>query len=154
MNFTYSGDPSTSDGDLVRFLIGDTDSAAWQLSDEEIQAMLTLNAPSEIGFDAILAAAACAEALAGKYARRADKSVGDLHITNSQISKNYLDMSARLRRQSSVNGAAPYAGAMTITDKDAQEMNPNRVAPFFKRGMNDNRTPSNSNQQDWPPGDK
>lgn len=37
MSFTYSGDPSASDLDAARFLIGDTDKAMPIMQDEEIQ---------------------------------------------------------------------------------------------------------------------
>lgn len=37
MSFTYSGDPSKSDLDAARFLIGDTDETSPIMQDEEIQ---------------------------------------------------------------------------------------------------------------------
>lgn len=37
MSFTYSGDPSKSDLDAARFLIGDTDETSIIMQDEEIQ---------------------------------------------------------------------------------------------------------------------
>ena len=39
--WTYSGDPSNSPKDAVRFWVEDTDSSAWQLSDQEINFVLT-----------------------------------------------------------------------------------------------------------------
>jgi hypothetical protein len=40
MSFSYSGDPSASELDAARFLIGDTDSNAPIMQDEEIQYIL------------------------------------------------------------------------------------------------------------------
>ena len=127
---SYSGNPATSDTDLVRFLIGDTQQDTAELEDEEIEASLNLYPTPE------LAAAFLAESLSGRYARRVDKSVGDLRISYSTISKTYSDMAARLRRQASVNGVAPYAGGISVSDK-AIDLFTDAVQPAFRKGMHD-----------------
>ncbi|NDC49455.1 MAG: hypothetical protein EBZ61_10335 [Micrococcales bacterium] len=58
MTFTYSGDPSTSTRNYVRFLIHDTDSTDALFSDEELNYVI-----SEWGGDAYKAARECAEIL-------------------------------------------------------------------------------------------
>lgn len=129
---TYSGDPSSSDGDFVRFVLGDTESSTMQLTDEEIEAALRLYPNTD------LAAAFLAENLAGRFARKVDKSVGDLSISYGNIAKNYIDMALRLRRSASVDGAPPYAGGISVSDKQSTESNTDRVAPIFTKGMHDN----------------
>lgn len=98
MSFSYSGDPSNSDLDLVRFLLWDTDETDVYLSDEEIGYMLTTwQHPYE-------AARACAERLAAKFTRMADhisKTVGDLTISKSYSAKadQYTKLSDEIAEQ-------------------------------------------------------
>ncbi len=132
MSWTYSGDPSSSTRDKVRFLIGDTDSSDQQLLDTEVDAILSDNAD-----DPYATAITLAEGLAAKFSRKADKSVGDLSISYSQLGKNYTDLATRLRRTASLQLATPYAGGISIADKDAVEDDDDRVRPGFKIGMHD-----------------
>lgn len=77
--FTYTGDPSVSSRDKVRFLIGDTIAAEPHFQDEEIAYLL-----SEWS-DVYDTARAAAEILAGRYAHKAQvsKSVGDLSVSET-----------------------------------------------------------------------
>lgn len=137
---SYSGNPAASDIDAVRFYIGDTDTTAEMLTDAEITALVTL-----AGGDTLLAAVYAAEGLAGKYARRVDKSVGDLSISYSQTSKQFSDLAALLRRRYSIGSApAPYAGGISISDKAAQESDTDRVRPAFTRTLHNNTEPAES----------
>lgn len=79
MTFTYTGDPSVSDRDKVRFLIGDTISAEAHFQDEEIAWLIT-----QWG-DVYTAARAGAEVLSGRFAAKANtsRSVGDLSVSES-----------------------------------------------------------------------
>jgi hypothetical protein len=85
MTFTYSGDPSTSTRNYVRFLLSDTVSADALFSDEELNYVI-----SEANDDAFEAARECAETLIARFAREADstsKSVGDISVSESYSSK-------------------------------------------------------------------
>jgi len=78
MTFTYSGDPSTSTRNYVRFLISDTTSTDALFSDEELNYVIT-----EWGGDAYSAARELAEVLIARFSRLADsssKSVGDISV--------------------------------------------------------------------------
>lgn len=133
MSWTYSGNPDSSALDKVRFLVQDTDSADQQLSDQEVTAML-----ADSNSNAYIAAIACVRALMSKYTRRADKSVGDLSISWSQIAKGYQALIASLSLQAALSGAAaPYAGGISISDKQIDEANTDRVEPAFKKGLHD-----------------
>lgn len=86
MAFTYSGNPSASDRDAVRFMIQDTDSTDALMQDAEIDWLLAqVTNVYQAAHDACYA-------LAAKFARKADqsKSVGDL-----SLSLNYASMSER-----------------------------------------------------------
>lgn len=82
MTWTYSGDPSSSSRDRLRFLIGDTDPDDPQITDEEVAAQLTISGGP------VVAAAALARSLSAKYSRKIDKSIDGLSISFSQLAKN------------------------------------------------------------------
>ena len=133
MAFTYDGDPANSDLETVRFLIGDTDSTDALLQDAEVNWTLAQN--SNVYFAASMAA----ETIASKFARKVDKAVGDLRQFYSQQSKQYRALATDLKRQASLKGSIlPYAGGISVSDKEVVEENTDRVQPSFEMGMDDN----------------
>lgn len=129
--WTYSGDPSATSRDAVRFLVGDTDTADQQSSDEEIAYAIAQSATTR-GAAAILA-----EALVAKYARLTSKSVGDLSINYAQRQEHYAVLAKRLRTDESIRGAIPYCGGISVSDKETVEDDTDRIKPAFRRGMHD-----------------
>jgi hypothetical protein len=115
MTYSYTNDPwsnTNSEGskvDSIRMLIGDTDSSRWLLSDEEIQFFIDDNVNS-----IYFAAASAADALAGKFSRLADKSIGRTHISYSQLAGQFATLAGKLRTKSYVrtNIATPYNSNM------------------------------------------
>ncbi len=129
MTWTYSGDPASSDKDTVRFLVGDTDINAQELSDEEVLWLLTIEStPSR-------AAARGAETLASKYAKLVDKSIGAASISASQRYEHYRQMSLRLWATETSAGAVPFAGGISETSKNEISNDPDRVEPSFSFDM-------------------
>ncbi len=128
MTFTYSGDPSSSTRDLVRFKIGDTDSASPILADAEVDYLL-LNEGSTA--QAILAAAL--EVLT-RFARQVDKTVGPTQIAASQRHAQYKETVERLKREFR-RGSVPFAGGISIDDKERRIDDDDRVRPAFTRNM-------------------
>lgn len=131
MAWTYDSSALDVPLNAVRLLIGDTDSAAPQLQDEEIQTFIDTTDSSAA------AAALAARALAAKYSRSVDKWVGDLKILASQRHRHYLLLVEKLESQGGVHGV-PSAGGIRVSEKDAQSTNDDLVSPFFRRGMHDN----------------
>ena len=131
MGWTYDTSLG-SDRDTVRLLVGDTISTDPQLSDEEMDAMLTVYVSTKATAIAVL------RVLAAKYARFADKWVGDLKILASQKSRAYLEMANALSSSGSLTAAAPTAGGIFADEKQAQEDDEGLTVPSFKRGMMDN----------------
>lgn len=140
MSWSYSGNPDSSALDKVRFLIQDTDTSDQQFSDQEINAMIAGSS------SVYVAAIACVRSLIAKYTRRADKNVGDLHISFSQIAKGYQALIASLSQQAVVSGTAcpAYAGGISRSDKQIDELNTDRVKPSFRKGQMDFRGQFNS----------
>jgi hypothetical protein len=119
MTFTYSGDPSTSTRNYVRFLLNDTDSTDALFSDEEINYVIT-----EWSGDAYEAARELAEILIARFARLADstsKSVGDISVSESYSSKiaHYQQLAnSLLMRKMRKSPPRPWANADALKSTD------------------------------------
>ena len=98
--WSYTGNPDARPIDMVRFLIGDTDSTNAQLSDNEITALLNLTVNSTNA-----AAIYACRSLATKYASKADysRSVGGLSISTQYgaTADRYLKLANTLEVQGS-----------------------------------------------------
>jgi len=120
----------------VRFLIGDTLSADPQLQDEEVTYALTVRG------SVWAAAATCCLSLSAQYSRKADTVQGDLHSTYSQRSKAYALRAAEYESKAvALGGALPYAGGISISDKNNVINDSDRVPPNFNIGMDDDYLP-------------
>jgi hypothetical protein len=117
MTFTYSGDPTTSTRNKVRFLLNDTLLSDPLFTDEELDYLIT-----EWGTDVYEICRAAAETLSSKFARLADqtsKSVGDLSITISYRtkSKEYQDLAMSfLNRRMRKSPPTPWASADNLNN--------------------------------------
>jgi len=153
-NWSYSGDPTTSPKDEVRFLVGDTNPNDQMLLDGEINYTLklvygqTAPIPAQGNY---LPAAYCADGLIAKYTRAADKAVGDLKISFSQRVKQFQELACLLRRRATLAGVIITAGGQSLADKAAQNADPDRVQPAITidgmdySGTSDNGPFLNSN---------
>ena len=130
--WSYSGDPSDSTRDKVRFLIGDTDNSDRQFSDEEVDAILADN-----GDEPYSTAIALIEGLIARYSRYITKSVGDLSISYGDRVKQYQSLLTGLKTKASIKLCKPYAGGISISDKQIDEGDSDRVQPSFYKGMHD-----------------
>lgn len=126
MTWTYTGNPADSNTDAVRFLAHDIDQANQRVQDEEIDWAL-----SETG-NVYLAAALICDSQSAANAGKANKSVGDLRIEYSALSKQFSDTAARLRDRALVS-VSPYLGGRSRSDKESVEDDSDRAAPFFQR---------------------
>jgi hypothetical protein len=151
--WTYSGDPTTSPKDEVRFLINDTNPGNPQLQDAEIRYLLAMvygkpeNAPPMGNF---FPASLAADNLAAKYAGQADKSVGDLHISYSNLFKQFQLLAQRLRARATNWLIPPYSGGQSWGEKKSTYSNPDLIEPAIKidgmtyiRGPRGVSTPAN-----------
>lgn len=131
MTATYT-DPSNSDSDAVRWLVGDTVVADAALQDAEIAFAL-----AQAGNDIYLAAAICARALAGKYANLVDTKFEDISSDYSGLRDNYYALATKLEKQSKQYGSrglgVPVAGGLTYSDMQSANEDTDRVDPKFKQ---------------------
>ena len=96
MTWTYSGDPSNSTVDEVRFLIGDTDTSDQLLSDEEITYLISVHVDQGASYSNYLAASASCKAIAASLAKKIDKTVGSLSLSLSQKFDHYNQLAEQL----------------------------------------------------------
>jgi hypothetical protein len=108
VTWTYSGDPSNSALDEVRFLVGDVDEHRQQIADEEINYVLSVHA--DTGGSNYIAAAVVAEAIAARYSQKANKSVGGLSISYGEQRNSYLELAKRLRSAGRTMVGPPQLG--------------------------------------------
>jgi hypothetical protein len=90
-DWSYSGSPSTSKIDAIRFLIGDTDPRDKKVTNSEIKFVA-----NSFG-DVYTSGAIVAESLAAKYASEADYQVGDVSEKASQKAIAMREVAKRLR---------------------------------------------------------
>lgn len=142
MSFSYSGDPSNSPNDAVRFEVQDTINTNFLLADEEIAYAINQEAGTEpdggYTMAQILSSAAhCCEALVRRFSMQADTQLGQLKITYSKMAVGFAQRAVELRlRAQGMQG--PYVGGLSISDKIEILQDPDRVLPAFTRTEFDN----------------
>ena len=135
MSWDYSGDPSTSDKDEVRFLTQDTDPDFPLLSDEEIGWLIGKWGQA---YDSnIMVAAVAAALIARKFAGLVTVSADGVEVDVSGLHDRYVGIAQELRdeyaRMQDVGGAVDLTNLMIGVDIDPS------IQPLsFARGMHDN----------------
>jgi hypothetical protein len=130
----YSGDPTQSPADSVRFLLGDTDNTDLLLSDGEIGFLL-----SEWS-NVYDAAAAGADQLAAQFSREIDYSGDGISTTTSELQQQFIQLATQLRQLSKRKGrlAAPYVGGISRADVEKALADGDTIQTMFATGMHDN----------------
>jgi hypothetical protein len=127
--------PAAEDIAAVRFAIGDLAAAAPLLTDEQIGTAL-----EEVEGDREWASVACLESLSRRYALQADIATGDIKLTYSKQAESLAKSAADLRARVVASKGGPFAGGISVADKEAREGNSDRVQGSFRRGQfNDHR---------------
>lgn len=108
--FTYSGDPSKSQLDEVRFLIGDTNKDRPLFGDTEILYQIGKTPNSRMSGAELLFVKS------NEFATQADIRVGDVSKALSKVSENLKKCGARLR-EDALRRARPFFGGLTRSGK-------------------------------------
>ena len=138
MTWTYGGDPAASALAAIRFLTGDTDTNDQLINDEEIAWTNNQVTGSDTATTALYEVAyRVMIAIASKFSRLADQSVGDLKVDMFQKATNAREQAALLKQQALREGntPTPYAGGISVSDKEIDEENSDIVQPYFSRGQ-------------------
>jgi hypothetical protein len=137
LSFSYSGDPSNSPNDAVRFEVQDTINTNFLLADEEVAYAILQEAGTEPAGGYTMAqilssAAHCCEALVRRFSMQADTQLGQLKITYSKMAVGFAQRAVELRlRAQGMQG--PYVGGISESDKIGILSNPDYVRPSFTR---------------------
>lgn len=114
----------------VRRLIGDSDSSDYLLSDADIVEILTDNS------DNVNAAAAeAARAIAAQLARNEDISINESSLRGGSAYQQYIALAEKLEKRAATANAIPFAGGISVADKESRETNTDRVTPAFSRAL-------------------
>lgn len=132
MTWTYTPTLATA-RDRVRFYCGDTVVTDQLVSDEEIAGALAMTFSSERS-----AAALCCENIGMRFASSANAITDDIGQKVEYGERaQFFQERARLLRSQLATAALPFAGGLTVTDKDAQETDDDRVLPSFAKNLQD-----------------
>jgi len=118
----------TTDLDKVRLEVGDTDSTAQLLADDEINYLITQER------NLWGAAARCCEVISRNFLRKADVRIGrgGTTLTYSVAAKQYAEMATAFRKRA--NGMnAPWAGGRSVDEKNTLAQDPSLVQPLFTK---------------------
>lgn len=123
----------TATKDQVRFTIGDTDTNAQLLSDEEITWAISVE------MNMWGASARCCESIARNFQRKADIRMGrgGTMLTYSKAAAQYMEMAKDLRKRA-IALNSPWAGGRQISDKTSLAADDTLVQPIFSKTMQDN----------------
>lgn len=132
MTWTYSGDPSSSSRDAIRFMIGDTDTTDQLLSNEEINYVLVEQGTLH------RSAAECAFAISAKFARLMSRSIGGLSADFSAKHRQYEELGKRLVREDELSPVSPFISGFSRSAKEAEELDTDRETTFSRKGIHDN----------------
>lgn len=143
MAFTYDSsdlDVSTTSGRLnvVRFLVGDTDTDDQFLQDEEINFALGQN-----NNNVYYSAAYCARTIGSKLAREVDVQLdGALSESRSSLSTQFYMLAEQLEYQAKKSGSTLglSAGGINLNNVKTTLLSPTRVPSAFRMGQFDNPT--------------
>jgi len=144
MVFSYSGDPTTSDLDQVRFWIQDTDRTEILLPDEELQFLINLWNP--LYKSLLYVASVACEIIAGRFAREITQSADGVTLSGDQLQQKYNDLAMSLRDQykslALINSGGPDVGGILYS-----EVYDSSIRPLvFALDMHDN---PRAGQQDF-----
>lgn len=132
MTWTYSGDPNASSIDAVRYIIGDTDETDQLLSDEEIQYSIDVN-----GMTRHAASEAC-RAIAAKFARLMNRSIGGLSADFGVKYEHYIQLADNILSKEEMVPVGPFISGYSRSAKEAVETDSDRESIFGRKGGMDN----------------
>jgi len=132
MTWTYSGDPSDSTRDAVRFLVGDTDTTDQLITDEEIDYIVTTHGTLN------RSSSEAARSIAAKFARLMNRSIGGLSADFSQKYTHYMELADALLTNEEAFPVAPFISGFSRTAKETRELDSDRESTFSRKGVHDN----------------
>lgn len=122
MAFTYSGNPSATALDLLRFLVGDTVEAVSLLSDAECQYLLTTYST---------ATAATLPALRAMLAKLAHDTLITVDGVTRDLEFRRTALEVRIQQVERQAGYTIFFGGISQSARDAERADTDRIQPAF-----------------------
>jgi len=139
--WSYSGDPSLTPRDTVRFYLQDTNSDDPQMADAELDFLISDWYPVTASY--INVAAVAADTLSTRYAAEVSVSADSAIVALEQLQDKWAAAATRLRALAARKDiAGPDVGGIDRYD----EPDPNEKPKSFAKGMHDSRY---AGQQDY-----
>lgn len=134
--WSYSGDPSTSTRDAVRFRLGDTSPNDPVFSDGEVDYLVSSEGSVS---EAVIAGARTALARYARLVDEANESKDEkASKSHSQRVAQFQVLLLQLERGRGKRVSGIFAGGISRAGKEAQELDEDRVAPAFRRELHNN----------------
>lgn len=115
MSFSYSGNPSESELDAVRFLVQDTDADEHFLEDEELTYLISHWVPSHSVY---WAASKAADIISAKFAREVTVNSDSQTVSTSELQAKYSQLAielAQMHREYLAGGYVDVGGMLKDT---------------------------------------
>lgn len=151
-SWSYSGDPTASTLDEVRFWLSDTDPALALLSDVEVGYLI--NRYYAATGSALYVAAVGAEVLAAKFATEVSVSADGVSVSTSELFDRFQRLAESLRDQfKAVGGPDDLPGGPLLTG--IWSVGSSFAIPplMFGTGFNDNMEAGKQDYGDYSPGE-
>jgi hypothetical protein len=134
MSWSYSGDPSESNKDAVRFFVADTKSEEAFVTDEEVEWCLVQTSNDVYGATAMVA-----RALSAYFSTLADEEIGPLKFKYAERAKNYDRLVSKYEKlvSSHTQLSGISCGGIDISDKLSNRADSSLVQPIFVKGITD-----------------
>lgn len=130
MTWSYASTaPSATDKDWIRWRTGLTDSTDQLQTDEEISAALATYGSK------FKAASATARAVAAKFSRRADTTMGQLRVMHSQKAEHYNALADAIEAGVALDAGRVASIAISRSDRETETDNTDRPDPSFTHRM-------------------
>lgn len=147
--WTYSGDPTASQRDEVRFLVQDTDEDLPLLLDAEVDYLLAKWMP--VRDSTTWVAALAADLIARKLAAMVNVSADGVDVSIEDLTDRFKALATDLRadyEQESSTGEPTDASSAAMLDQDVDPS----IRPLnFSIGMHDNPSAGQQDYGGWPP---
>jgi hypothetical protein len=132
MAFSYNKDPKNCPNDKIRFLIGDTIEDKHLVEDEEI-----VYALDKCDNAIYSACALLCTAIATKFAREGEVRTSNFTTSKTSVYKNYMAL-AKMFGSKIASPAHLIMPSMSVSDKDINDSDTDKVQPAFKKNLMDN----------------
>jgi hypothetical protein len=82
----------------------------------------------------------CCTTLAARYSRLADTTVDDVSVRHTQKAEQYRALGRQLAASAAL-ATSPFAGGLSLADKQTREQDDDRVSPSFTRTLHQSPPP-------------